>query len=130
MDLCECSSACALRYDTVQRRGAVVLVYVAVCNVVGMVGRVGDRGHGNWGGRGKRGLRGIGHGGTGGCRREPIERAGEGGRGEVVRATVPGNPVGEGAPGGEVVLLVFVAHAYCRRQSGELLAKFNRPEVR
>jgi len=28
------------------------------------------------------------------------------------------------------VLLVFVAHAYCRRQSGELLAKFNRPEVR
>lgn len=47
MDLCECSSACALCYDTVQRR-AVVLVR---CNgnVVGMVGRVGDRGHGNWG---------------------------------------------------------------------------------
>lgn len=30
----------------------------------------------------------------------------------------------------EPVLLVFVAHAYCRRQSGELLAKFNWPEVR
>lgn len=64
MDLCECSSACALCYDTVQRR-AMVLVR---CNVVGMVGGVGDRGHGNWG----RETRTQGDRPRG-CRREPIE---------------------------------------------------------
>lgn len=117
---------CVLCYDTVHYVRPVVVVR---CTVVGIVGGVGmETGEGKRRDGGRPWLRG--------CRREAITRR-RGGCRATVRVT--GNK-GEEERGRkeerasererEVVLLVFVAHAYCRRQSGELLAKFNWPEVR